>query len=212
LAEQTDSKRFERPLNYSQLGKLPIVTTAQLEELLAKLGFERGSVSKATSPEEKSALTKLGKVIEAELNGTAPLDFDDVDEELGITAIIEEDAPLRARLLDPGDDTDHSTNDFEIALHLRRWLGARFDHHAARAVFAHFPACSAEEKQTAHFVANIMSKAESETPYSEGAAFGVVDDEDRAEYLADPVAFKEWCEREAELKTGYGKDRKGTGE
>jgi hypothetical protein len=160
--------------------ELPIISTALLEEILAKLGFERGSASKVTSPEEKSALSKREKEIKAELSKTAPLDFEEVDEALGITALIETDAPLKRKLMrDYGEGYDHSTHDLECCNMFRRHLGDKFDHHAARAVLAHFPSCSEEDKQTAHHVARIMAKAEQVKTFAKGEAFGApVDEED----------------------------------
>jgi hypothetical protein len=150
--------------------ELPIISTALLEEILAKLGFERGSSSKVTSPEEKSALSKREKEIEADLSKTALLDFEEVDEALGITALIETDAPLKRKIMrDYGEGYDHSTHDLECCNMFRRHLGARFDHHAARAVLAHFPSCSEEDKQTAHHVARIMAKAEQVETFEEKA-------------------------------------------
>jgi AAA domain-containing protein len=150
------------------VAQLPIVSTAQLETILAKLCFERGSSTKEKSPEERSALSKRGKEIEADLDKTAPKDFEEVDEALGIMALLQTDAPLKRKLMrDHGDVQDHSTHDLQVCNMLRRHLGDKFDHHAARAVLAHFPSCSEVEKQTAHHVANIMAKAEQVKTFEE---------------------------------------------
>jgi hypothetical protein len=161
------------------LAELPVVSSDQLEAILTKLNFERGKGSKETSPEEKASLSKREREIEAELRKTAALDFEEVDEALGITALLETDAPLRAKLLaDYGDIVDHSANDMSACKLLRLQLGSKFDHHAARAVLAHYPACAEAEKQTDHYIARIMSKVEKEKSYATGEAFGVVVDED----------------------------------
>jgi hypothetical protein len=52
---------------------------------------------------------------------------------------------------------------------LRRHLGAKLDHHAARAVLLHFPSCSEEDKLTAHHIARIMAKAEQVETFEEKA-------------------------------------------
>jgi AAA domain len=152
------------------LSDLPIVSSEQIGVLLAKHGFERGNSSKATSPEEKSALSKREKEIEADLNKTAALDFEDVDEALGITALLETDAPLKRKLnRDHDEGYDHSTHDLECCNMLRRHLGAKLDHHAARAVLLHFPSCSEADKLTAHHIARIMAKAEQVETFEEKA-------------------------------------------
>jgi KaiC/GvpD/RAD55 family RecA-like ATPase len=197
------------------IAALPVISTAKLEEVLSSLGFERGKGSKATSPEERTALSKRERAIEADLNKTAPKDFEEVDEELGLTAIIESDAALKRKLnRDYSEVKDHSTHDLEVCIMFRRQLGDKFDHHAARAVLAHFPSCSEEEKQTAHHIARIMAKAEQVKTFEERGreAFGAVEDESEddagvpAEHLRMQAniarkAEREAAEREAEVET-----------
>ena len=199
------------------VSQLPVISTAQLEEVLSSLGFERGKGAKATSPEERTALSKREKEIIDDLGKTARRDFEEVDEELGITALLETDAPLRAKLTVPYEDIDnHSGNDMGACELLRLQYGGKFDHHVARAVLLHFPACSAEGKQDARFVARIMSKVEREKPYSNGEAFDAVEIDEEAEYIAafdergvgkSFEDFKEWCERVVEWPAKSGNEK-----
>jgi hypothetical protein len=187
------------PAQIPAVAGLPVVTTGELEALLASRGFQRGSSSKQLTAEGKTTFEKRWRALKAELAASGEMDYADVDEELDIENLLKNDEALAARLLVDHDQIDnHNGNDQSIGNRLKGFYGGRFTVHHLKSVLSHFDACAASEKQDDRYVARIMANAEQKAagwqapPHerSNGVAFGNVENAERlSELEADMAAI-----------------------